>query len=111
MKVCCRKIVEPATGRSVQSSEWVTLGKTYSVLTIAALPEGIRVRFLADDGSPVVWSGENFEVVEPMVPIGWAIRIDPLGLTCGPPALIAPGFWERFFDGDPDAVDEVAKHS
>ena len=107
MKLRCTRIVSPTTGESLTTSPWLTVGREYEVLEISALVgREIHFRIQTDrTGSPGLWDSRLFETVEADIPADWIASIDDAGnLTLGPAAWQRLGFWEDYFDGDPEAV-------
>lgn len=107
MKVKCTRIVN-AAGRTVAPGEspWLTPGKTYLVLAISIVPEGVRYRIIADQpDTPALFPADQFEVVDGVLGSAWVFSIRAAGIEIGPGRWSAPDFWERYFDGDPQAIE------
>jgi hypothetical protein len=106
MKVRCTKLID-SLGRPVSQSPWLQLGKEYIVLTLSidALGRAL-VRILDDQGAePGLYSLNQFDIVQHTIPGNWAVaQLNNGGLFFGPPAWDKPGYWERYFDKDPDAL-------
>ena len=62
-------------------------------------------RILGDDNSPILYPKCLFTMVDASVPDSW-IRWEPSAEECfvRPPEMSERGFWERYFDGDPEAI-------
>jgi hypothetical protein len=109
MKVRCLRIASPATGEELDKSSWLTVGREYVVLQIVALPgREVLLRLEGDKpGSPGLWESSLFETVDTGIPASWSAHVDEDGnLSIGPDAWRRQGFWDDFFDDDPEAVRE-----
>jgi hypothetical protein len=107
MKVRCERLLSPTTGQPLERSPLLTVGAEYLVLAVVAEPGGrVVLRLIDDQGrSPSVWDARLFSTTSARIPAAWDIRVDDRGvLTLAPAAWQRPGFWEAYFDGDPDAV-------
>ncbi|MEU4607229.1 hypothetical protein AB0F43_29955 [Kribbella sp. NPDC023972] len=107
MKVRCVKIINPATLEVESSSTWVRMGEEYLVLELMGSPNGrLSLRILHDDNSTGIWDSEMFVDTDPTVPSNWVARVSEGGrLHIGPPRWLDRGFWERYFDDEPTAVE------
>lgn len=105
MKALCVSLGDGRSG----TANWLTLHREYAVLEILALPgRRIEFRVLADDGrTPILADSALFAVNDQPVPATWVCRVSQDGFVeLGPRAWLEPeGFWERFFDGEPAAVE------
>ncbi len=108
MKIKCTQISDEDTGDVLQNSSWLTVGKTYHVLSVN-MDHGSPVKFqvISDDGqTPVYHNANQFEVVSNKIPEGWVIDfVSKSYLRLSPKAWSKPGFWEEYFDGEPEAID------
>ena len=106
MRVRCTKIINPATGEPNDTSSWLRIGHEYIVLEILAVPDRrVTLRVLGEDNSVALWDAEMFEVVDGTIPPNWVASVGPSGdLSLAPRRWLAGGFWEAFFDHDPDAI-------
>lgn len=106
MKVRCVSIINPATLERVAESAWVSIGQEYTVLEVDALPDHrFSVRLDLGDQVPGLWDSEMFETTDPVIPAVWVARFSDGGsLQFAPPRWLERGFWERYFDDEPDAV-------
>jgi len=105
MIVKCLKILDPDTGKKVESSPSLTVGKEYVVLSIH-VEDGYSTKFqiLRDDGTPSFHIANQFEVVSSKIPSTWQVDFVLNGyLSLGPKAWSRAGFWDDYFDGDPEA--------
>ena len=109
MKVRCIKLLD-STGRSVERSTWAKIGGVYHVLGVWVEPGQTRLRLVGDEPTPALFEPEMFEVVSSVVPPTWvATSPKPGCLSFEPEAWSSAGFWERFFDGEPEAVATFAE--
>jgi hypothetical protein len=86
---------------------WLTLNHEYQVLSVLMTPRGpAKLRILADDGrTPILVEATAFAMSSQQLPRSWVFAIREGGVVeLGPPSWLEPGFWERYFDGDADAV-------
>lgn len=102
MKALCVSLDE--NGRD--KSYWLTLGRDYLVLAAEMPPRGpARLRVIADDDTPILASASLFAVNAQELPRTWVFAVREGGVVeLGPRPWIESGFWERYFDGDEDAV-------
>jgi hypothetical protein len=64
-------------------------------------------RILDDHGKPYLYEAELFEVIDPHEPEDWISEMGEDGERYAyPPMLNRVGFFEDFFDGDPQAIAE-----
>ena len=110
MIVRCIKIIQPGTSRVVSEHPGVRIGEEYPVLEVFAARSRILFR-LPDRGarldeieSPGLWDAGMFEIVSDRMPTCWVTRLEDGRLTLAPREWQRPGFWEDFFDHEPDAV-------
>lgn len=114
MRVRCKFIINPATGEREQESSWIRVGREYVVLGVEAVPgRGVSFRIEdAEQGSSSMWNSEMFDVVDPALPKSWVAQVDGRGtLFLEPEAWLEDGYWERFFDRDPVALDAYDRES
>jgi hypothetical protein len=93
---------------------WLNEGHTYTVLEIYATLRGINYRLISEEpGTPGLHSARSFEVVNGHVPSSWVISIDSNGesMTMAPRSWLVEGFWEKFFDKDPEAMKSFEQES
>jgi hypothetical protein len=101
-------------GADGKTDPWLTLNQEYLVLSILAIPKrATKLRILADDNrTPILADATMFAARSEPIPASWVVTIrDGGALELGPRRWLELGFWERYFDGDVDAVaifhDEV----
>lgn len=106
MKVRCVKIINPVTLKIETESHWVRIGQEYTVLEILGRPGGrISLRIHQGDEPPGVWHSEMFESTDSTVPSNWVAQVSDGGmLSLGPEPWLERGFWESYFDDEPEAV-------
>src|SRR5216683_2988200 len=65
-----------------------------------------KMRILADDNrTPILVDAAMFAANSQPIPRSWVATIREGGVVeLGPRAWLEHGFWERYFDGDPDAI-------
>lgn len=105
MKVRCIKLLD-SRGRELASSTWLKIGGIYQVLTLSIDASGKDlIRLVGEqEPEPVLHPLQQFEVVDNRIPRNWVVTVRPsAGIVIGPEPWMAPGFWERFFDGDAHA--------
>lgn len=106
MRVVCVKLLD-AKSRETQTSAWVTLDAEYVVLAIQATPDGrVQLRIVSDDGTtPVLFESEMFMTVSTDIPSNWVASIGERGFVdIAPAKWLRPGFWDDYFDRDPQAI-------
>jgi hypothetical protein len=107
MRVICTATAGATTGEPVSTSPWLTVGREYVVLEIVARPgRDVLFRVATDQsGSPGLWDSRLFRTVATDMPASWSAALDDNGVvTIGPESWQRVGFWEAYFDGDPEAV-------
>ncbi len=107
MKVICEKIVNADTGESSQKDSWLTVGKTYYILSVSMNEGGeTEYRIIADDGmTPVLFKANQFRLINADLPENWVANCEPDSyFELAPEAWTKPGFWERYFDSEMEAV-------
>lgn len=82
------------------------------VLEILTKPDcTFTFRIIDKSGRTSVWPADLFTMIDNSIPDAWIIRARPcntVALTY--PAFARAGFWEDYFDGDPEAeaaFDEI----
>jgi hypothetical protein len=98
---------QPGDDAARAAGAWLKPGEPYDVLEVRAEP-GRLVHFrIAGEqpGTPALFDSALFDTVDGTIPAHWRARLAPGGtLTLGPEEWSAPGFWEAYFDDDPDAL-------
>jgi hypothetical protein len=104
VKVRCIKLL--SRGRPAERSGWAKIGGVYHVLELWVEPGRAMLRLVGEQPTPALFEPEMFEVVSSAIPPTWAVTSPKPGcLSFAPEAWSGAGFWERFFDGEPEAVD------
>ena len=88
---------------------WLTLNREYQVLSVLMTSKGpVKLRIIADDGRmPILADASLFAMSSQSVSPSWSLVIREGGVVeLGPSSWLEPGFWERYFDRDPDALSE-----
>jgi hypothetical protein len=105
MKVRCIKLVD-SRGNMLEKSPWLTLGKVYDVLTVTFGTQQKWLLRLVGDGlnGVALFPLDQFEIVSQKIPAPWVVTWNSKGtFEMTAEAWSQPEFWERFYDGDPDA--------
>jgi hypothetical protein len=104
MRVRCIKVLD-SRSRPIGRSAWAKVGDVYHVLGIWLEPTQTRLRLVGDEATPALFEPEMFEVVSTKIPPTWVVTSPKPGcLSLQPEAWSRAGFWEHFFDGEPEAV-------
>jgi len=112
MKVKCCQLLDEETGDTLESSSWLTIGRIYHALSIHMEAGGkLDFRLIGNDGTtPAFHDAEQFEVVSDLIPSSWHVSSVPGShFELAPKAWSEPGFWERYFDGDDEAVSQFER--
>ena len=94
---------------------WLRPDVEYTVLAIEHLPERVTAyRIVTRQGTPALFQASLFDITDPRVDRTWVAQCTDLGDTdLVPGPWNFPGFWESFFNGQPEAValyQEVLRH-
>ena len=83
----------------------LTPGNCYRVISMGY----DSFRLMADDGRASLYDSSMFDVVSNDRPPDWITKTDPSGKIgySGPAAFSAPGFFEDYWDGKPEALKVV----
>jgi len=82
----------------------LTPSQRYFVIGI----EADDYRILNDSGRPYLYPLDLFVVVDSREPAGWETEYGEDGERyCYPPPLCVPGFFEDYFDGNPEALSTL----
>lgn len=106
MKVICESLINPITGTREETSSWLTIGKTYLVLSVYAfVGRDLMLRLIGDDTvSPILVNAKQFATTCIQMPSNWRAIIDDKGnFQLTPEPWSKPGFWESYFNGEPAA--------
>jgi hypothetical protein len=110
MKVRCIQLLD-STSQPVERSAWAKLGRVYHVLGIWIEPRRTLFRLVGEEPTPALFEPEMFEVVSTVIPSTWIISSPKPGcFSLAPAAWSKPGFWEQFFDGEPETVACFEEH-
>lgn len=106
MIVKCVKIVSPATLKEVPEHPSIAVGACYEVFSIEISTDGrARFRIVGNEwDTPALWNSEMFDIVDGAMPDSWTAVGANGSFSLGPAAVAEPGFWERYFDREPEAV-------
>jgi hypothetical protein len=106
MKVKCI-CLHDVSGKSQEKSAWLTIGKVYHALEINQNSNKKWMIRLVGDGlnGAALFPLEEFEIVTHKLPDSWIIKWGKEGFfRLTPEPWSHAGFWERFYDKDPDAM-------
>ncbi len=110
MKVKYSPVLTHDGRTTLEPSSWLTIDAEYHVVSLLAQPgRRVELQLLTDDGHSLAWFDSTaFITVDESVPETWEARIREGGtLTFAPTSWLVPGFWEDYYDGDPEAVEIV----
>jgi hypothetical protein len=102
MKALCVSL-----GTDRESDPWLTLHHEYLVLSVLVAAHGpAKFRILADDKrTPILVEATLFAAEAQPLPPQWVAAIREGGvMEFTPRGWLEHGFWERYFDGETDAV-------
>lgn len=85
---------------------WFTPQKEYDVLEILIVEmKLIEFRVIGNDGrTPVCVDAGQFIIIDGSIPSNWHIQKGDGFYEFSPLKWQGLGFWEQFFDGEPDAI-------
>jgi len=107
MRVRCTNLISATTDQPLSESPWLTVGRTYLVLSLVASPgRGVLFRLVGDEGrQPGLFAAGQFEGVDQRLSTSWIVRLGADGLLeLGPQAWLRSGFWEDYFDRKVEAI-------
>jgi len=107
MKVICESLINPITNTREETSSWLTIGKTYLVLSVYAYGCDLMLRLIGDDpNGPIFVDARQFRTTCIQMPSNWRAIIDDKGnFQLTPEPWSKPGFWESYFNGEPAAEE------
>ena len=104
MKVKCIELRD-AYGDRVARSTWAKIGGIYHILSIEIDRGQTKLRLVGEEPTPALFEVEMFELVSSVIPPTWVISSPAPGcLSLEPASWARVGFWEEYFDGEPEAV-------
>jgi hypothetical protein len=106
MTVRCIRLLGPM-GNAQAESSWLTIGTIYHVLeVIQGVDRRWLVRLVGDGPNGLaLFQLEQFDVVTHDMPDTWTIGwLDDGSFKLSPTAWRSPGFWERYYDREPNAI-------
>jgi hypothetical protein len=103
MKVICESLSNLITKTREETSTWLTIGKTYLVLSVYAfVGRDLMLRLIGDNPDmPILVNARQFETTCIQMPSNWRAIIDDKGnFQLTPEPWSKPGFWESYFNGE-----------
>ncbi len=94
---------------------FLTIGKAYTVLEVYHDDRhGLMFRIIDDENiSPVLFAAGQFVITSSLIPKEWIIKVKQNGyFELTPEPWSRDGFWEAYFNDDPEAVkafDDVCR--
>ncbi|HEY3556063.1 MAG TPA: hypothetical protein VGL05_01295 [Kribbella sp.] len=64
----------------------------------------VELRLNHTDGAPGLWTSEMFETTDDTIPSNWAAVVSGAGFLSVRPGRWRRGFWEQYFNDDPEAI-------
>ncbi len=98
MKVQCEKVINDDTGEVTDRDSWLTVGKSYDVLSVSMNENGTtEYRLIADDNyTPALFKANQFKIVCSALPSNWVANSDPNSyFELTPESWIKAGFWKN----------------
>jgi len=75
------------------------------VLSVWIEPSHTGFRLIGEESTPTLSEPEMFEVVSSIIPEAWVITSPKPGcISLAPAEWGTPGFWDRYFDHEPEAM-------
>src|SRR5947209_3590867 len=85
----------------------LTPGRKYVVIGV----DHESYRIVDNKGEPILFPKKGFRILEDAIPEGWVWnRYGDDEYYADPPELAKPGFYEDFFDGKPEAVEQFREY-
>lgn len=92
---------------SVSATGWLPMDMELSVLAVMSdSASGTKYLLWSEQqNSPALFPANEFEIVDGSLPEAWRLSLDLNGYAyLAPFGWHASGFWERYYDGEPEAV-------
>lgn len=99
MKVQAKSIIHDHVVDELDN-EKLTIGKIYDVIGL----EGEYYRIINDSNEPILYTKELFEIIDSNIPADWIETKFDDEIFVEPIETSKPGFYEDFFDDEPNAV-------
>lgn len=105
MKVRCIRLLD-SSGKPQEKSAWLTIGKIYHVLELFQGQNTWLLRLIGDGlNGLAIFRLEQFEIATLKIPPSWIVAWGKDGsLHLRPESWNQPGFLERYYDKDADAM-------
>ena len=108
MKVKCINIYNKFLKEFVTTSNSLTIGKDYLVIAMYINPkENVYYRLLDNDPDrrSALFDASQFNVASNVIPSNWRVTEHETGtITFSPLAWKVPGFWQEFYEYNPEAI-------
>jgi hypothetical protein len=105
MKVRCVRNIDSLAGASENSEDSIRVGDEYIVIEMVASPgRYVELRLHQTGGAPALWTSEMFETTDESIPSNWTAEVSGAGFLSIRPGRWRRGFWERYFNDEPEAV-------
>jgi hypothetical protein len=101
-------------GNPKNDSPWLTLGKSYEVLSVIFDTRGRWLLRLVGDANNGValFDMKQFEIVSSRIPVTWNAIWSSNGVfELTPLAWSQSGFWTKYYDRDPEAIELFKKEA
>jgi hypothetical protein len=98
----------PARSVDGGGGEYLRDGQEYAVIEVGLDPHRrVWFRIENDHGTPALYDSRGFAEVDGSLPGNWHVSLADSGsITFGPAAFLIAGFWEKYFDAVPEAVEQ-----
>jgi hypothetical protein len=110
MKIKCIKIYNEISGKEKIEDPWMVVGKEYTPIEVICLSGKPNFRIISDLDpfeTPALYNSDQFLTTSTLIPSNWKIQSDEHGgITIAPQKWLRPGFWEDYFNQDPQAIKE-----
>lgn len=107
MIVKCVKIINQTNNLEEEISQWISVGEELPVLSISEIAGKVYYRICpSGENFPSVMIADQFVIIDGKLPRHWRVIYQEGKLFIGPEKWSVPGFWERLFDADPNAMSE-----
>jgi hypothetical protein len=89
----------------LKRGSWLRIGDVYDVLEVHAGEDGRNLlRLVGRQSTPALFHVRAFTILDGRFPSTWTISSSEDAFVLGPEPWREAGFWDRFFDREPEAV-------